>query len=289
MIRPLCLSLGVVLAGCATTHDAKWSEPVAATQGSDEARALAAEGDAAWAQRDDRAKLEEAIAKWESAAQSWADGALDAKLARAWYWKGDAFLSLDSDAQARDDAYTRSLEWATRAVKIDAPGMASAFAGGAQMQTAVKLADAKASEALLWYATSLGKWAAQRQFATRVKYKDQLKAIVDRVHEIDPSQHGATFRWLGTYEAQTIGIAGGNPDRAKADFEQSLQVAPHFLGTRVLWAEYLCPKTHDRQTFKKLLEEVIAADPTLDPNNVPENREDQRKAQKLLAQIDSLF
>lgn len=293
MIRTVLLCLALVMSGCATTYNAKWSDPgalgAATSAGSDEAKALVEQGDQAWQARDDRARLEEAISKWEAAAGQWADGALYAKLSRAHYWKGDAFLALDADADARDAEYGQSLDWATRAVKLEAPEMSQALAQGQQMAAAVKLAPKAASEALLWYATSLGKWAAQRQFATRVKYKDELKAIIDRVHELDEVQHGATFRWLGTYEAQTIGIAGGNPERAKADFESSLKLAPNNLGTKVLWAQYLCPKTHDRETFQRLLQEVVEADPTLDADNVPENREDQRKARQLLAEVDTLF
>jgi hypothetical protein len=41
--------------------------------------------------------------------------------------------------------------------------------------------------------------------------------------------------------------------------------------------------------FKRLLDEVIAADPAADPEIAPENGLEQQKAKKLLARIDELF
>ena len=76
-------------------------------------------------------------------------------------------------------------------------------------------------------------------------------------------------------------------------------MAPNYLGTKVLWAELLCVKLQgdadkDGQNdgkvqFKKLLDEVIAADANADPTIAAENGLEQQKAKKLLAKIDDLF
>jgi hypothetical protein len=289
----LGLLLFLASTGCASTYNARWLEPAAPATAlataSDAAKALADEGDAAWKLRDDPAKLRESIAKWEGAAALWADGDLDSKLSRAHYFLADAHLALETDTDARDAEYTASLDWATRALKLLAPDFVSAIGGGASFHAAIQKAPKESSEALLWYASSLGKWVAARRFATRVKYKDDLKAVIDRVHAIDPSQHGATNRWLGGYEAQTVGIGGGSSERSEAYFKKSLELAPNFFGTKVLWAQFLCPKTHDRQTYQRLLNEVLAGDPELDPNNVAENKADQKKAKQLLADIETMF
>ena len=290
----LVLLLAVLAsAGCASTYNARWLEPAApgnaaATQ-TEAAKALVDEGDAAWTLRDDPVKLRESIAKWEGAAALWADGDLYSRLSRAHYFLADAHLALEKDTEARDAEYTTSLEWATRALKLEAPDFVSAIRDGASFHAAIQKAPKESSEAMLWYASSLGKWAAARRFATRVKYKDELKAVIDRVHAIDETQHGATNRWLGGYEAQTMGIGGGSSERSEAYFKKSLALAPNFFGTKVLWAQFLCPKTHDRATYQRLLNEVIAGDPELDPNNVAENKADQKKAKQLLADIDTLF
>jgi hypothetical protein len=41
--------------------------------------------------------------------------------------------------------------------------------------------------------------------------------------------------------------------------------------------------------FKRLLDEVIAADPAADADVAPENQLEQLKAKKLLARIDEMF
>jgi tetratricopeptide (TPR) repeat protein len=286
-----CSALAV--SSCATTYNAGWEQPAApstaSTSASETAQALAAQGDASWKMRDDVSKLKEATSQWEAAAAQWANGALYSKIARAHYFLADAHLAMESDEAARDAEYNRGLEWSTSALKLEAPEMVAALKAGDSMIAAVKKAPATASEALLWYASNLGKWAAAHRFATRVKYKDELKAIIDHVHETDPSQHGATNRWLGSYEAQTIGIAGGSAERSEAYFKKSLEVAPNYFGTKVLWAQFLCTKRRDRETYKRLLNEVIAADPSVDPGNIPENKADQMKAKQLLGTIDSMF
>lgn len=293
MLRHVALTFLLVLSGCATTYNARWLDPAApstaATTQSDEAKALVAAGDAAWAGRDDPAKVREAITKWEAAAQLWSNGDHAARLSRAHYFLGDSFVAVSGDAEARDAEYNASLEWAVKAMKLTAPDTVKDLAAGVPMVTAVKKAPKEASEALLWYASSLGKWAAMRRVGTRLKYKDELKAVIDHVAAIDPSQHGATHRWLATYEAQTINILGGSAERSEAHFKKSLELAPNYVGTKVLWAQFLCPKTGNRALAKQLLEEAVAADPTLDAGNVAENKADQQKAKALLANFDALF
>lgn len=293
MLRHVALAFLLVLSGCATTYNARWLDPAApttaATTQSDEAKALVEAGDAAWAQREDATKVREAIAKWEAAAALWSNGDHAARLSRAHYFLADSFIAVSGDAEARDAEYTASLEWAVKAMKLAAPETVKDLAAGVPMVTAVKKAPKEASEALLWYASSLGKWAAMRRVGTRLKYKDELKAVIDYVAATDPSQHGATHRWLATYEAQTINILGGSAERSEEHFKKSLEIAPNYVGTKVLWAQFLCPKTGNRALAKKLLEEAVAADPTLDPGNVAENKADQQKAKSLLANFDALF
>ena len=293
MLRHVALTFLLVLSGCATTYNARWLDPAApataATVQSDEAKALVEAGDAAWAGRDDVAKVREAIAKWEAAAQLWSNGDHAARLSRAHYFLGDSFVAVSGDAEARDAEYNASLEWAVKAMKLTAPDTVKDLAAGVPMVTAVKKAPKEASEALLWYASSLGKWAAMRRVGTRLKYKDELKAVIDHVAAVDPSQHAATHRWLATYEAQTINILGGSAERSEAHFKKSLEIAPNYVGTKVLWAQFLCPKTGNRALAKQLLEEAVAADPTLDAGNVAENKADQQKAKALLANFDALF
>ena len=143
---------------------------------------------------------------------------------------------------------------------------------------------------MYWYATNLGKWAASQGFATRLRYKDDIKATMLQVKALDENYFfAAPWRYFGSFEAVTAGLAGGSLEKSEENYKKAVELAPNYLGTKVLWAEFLCVKKQDKATFKKLLEEVIAADPKAEPSVTPENTIEQLKAKKLLAQIDEKF
>lgn len=293
-------SLGV---GCATTHDANWNQAPVKEASADVAAAatsVVAEGDALWEQRADKAKLEQAIAKWEEAAAKAPNADLAAKLSRAHYLLGDGYLALAEDLAGRDAEYQKGLDWATTALKLSAPEFAAAMAAGSTHAEAIKKAPKESVPAMYWYASNLGKWAASKGFATRLKYKDDIKATMDLVKAYDETYfHAGPWRYFGAFEAVTAGIAGGDLGKSKENFQKAATMAPAYLGTKVLWAELLCTKQQadtdgDGQNdgkvqFKKLLDEVIAADPNADPTIAAENTLEQQKAKKLLAKIDDLF
>ncbi|MEW5738599.1 MAG: TRAP transporter TatT component family protein [Myxococcota bacterium] len=282
-----------VLAGCATTYNAKWDEKpaVAAAPTADEATAaLIAEGDAAWALRGDQAKLTEALTKWEAAFEKAPSAELAAKLSRGHYLLGDGFLALENNTEGRDAEYQKGLDWATKSLKLAAPEFAKAMAEGKKHAETITLAGKDAVPAMYWYATNLGKWAASKGFATRLRYKDDIKATMEHVKSLDEGFfYAAPWRYFGSFEAVTAGLAGGSLEKSEENYKKAVELAPNYLGSKVLWAEYLCTKKNDRATYEKLLKEVLAADPTVDPAIEPENRIEQKKASKMLAEIDEKF
>ncbi|MBM4280363.1 MAG: hypothetical protein FJ137_06240 [Deltaproteobacteria bacterium] len=296
------LSVGFA-SSCATTYDEKLGtklEKTATAEETDKAGALVAEGDALWKERGDVEKLKACLAKWEESIALSPSAEVASKLARGHYLLGDGFYALADQAEARDAEYEIGLRWATEAMKLQAPEYAAAKAAGKSHAEAIKLAPKEAVPAMYWYASNLGKWAASKGFATRLKYKDDLKATMEQVKALDESFfYAAAWRYFGGFQAATAGIAGGSLDLSKEYFEKSIALAPNYLGTRVLYADYLCPKLQQdadgdgqpdgKKKFKELLDGVIAADPTVDLEIEPENRLEQAKAKKLLAKIDELF
>jgi hypothetical protein len=304
----VCLGLSLSLAtgfatSCATTYDEKLGtklEKTASAEETDKATALVAEGDALWKERLDAEKLKAGLAKWEEAISLAPSAELAVKLGRGHYLLGDSHYALADSNDARDAEYETGLRWATEGLKLVAPEFAAAKAAGKPHAEAIKLAPKEAVPAMYWYASNLGKWAASKGFATRLKYKDDLKATMDQVKALDESFfYAASWRYFGGFQAATAGIAGGSLDLSKEYFEKSIALAPNYLGTRVLYADFLCPKLQKdtdgdgepdgKKKFKELLEGVIAADPAADPEIEPENRLEQQKAKKLLANIDELF
>lgn len=285
------LSAAFAASGCATTYNAKWDEqPVTAGTDADAAKGLEGDGDALWEQRADKAKLTEALAKWEAAFERAASAELAAKLARGHYLLGDGYFALENNAEMRDAEYQKGLDWASRSLKLSAPEFAKAMTDGKKHAEAITLAPKEAVPAMYWYATNLGKWAASKGFATRLRYKDDIKATMLHVKALD--EHfffAAPWRYFGAFEAVTAGLAGGSLEKSEENFKKAVELAPSYLGSKVLWAEQLAVKKQDKATFKQLLDEVVAADPTVEPSIEPENRIEQAKAKKLLSQIDEKF
>lgn len=291
-MRALLLGvLAVVATGCATTYQAKWSEaPKAAAVVEDGAKVAMDEAEVLWKQRTDKAKLQEAIAKMEALAATTPTADLYARLSRAHYLLGDGYFELEGNKEARDAEYQKGLDSATAALKLSAPAFAKAMSEGKSHGEAIVLAPKEAVPGMYWFASNLGKWAATKGFATRLRYKDDIKATVDHVKSLDDTYfYAGPYRYLGGYEAQTAGLAGGSLEKSEVYFKEAVAKAPNYLGTKVLWADYLCTKKRDKATFKQLLDEVLAADPAADPDLEAENKLEQQKAKKLLAAIDEKF
>lgn len=290
--------LTLSLVACGTTREAKWDDKsegdadAAAGDASGAADEAIAAGDAAWEQRGDKAQLETAIAKWEEAAKTKKDPELFAKVARAHYFLGDGHFGVAGDVEKRDAHYTTCLDWAERSLKLGAPEFAAEMNNGGKFREAITKAPKDSVPAIYWYSTCMGKWANAKGFATILRYKDDIKAAMDHVMALDPNYfHAAPYRYFGAYEARTAGIAGGSLEKSEENFKKSVELAPHYLGTKVLWAEFLCPKQGEggKATAEKLLKEVVEADPTTVPEVEPENRAEQAKAKQLLAKLDDLF
>ena len=288
----------LAVSGCATTYNAKWDEkPAAATAAvaaapteADATKALSDKADALWAKRDDKQSLAEAIAAYEQLAEKAPSADLFAKLSRAHYLLADGFYAVEGAAEARDAGYQKGLDWATKSLKAAAPAFAEAMAAGKKHPEAIQLAGKEAVPGMYWYATNLGKWAASKGFATRLRYKDDAKSTMDRVKALDAGFfYSAPLRYFGSFEALTAGIAGGSLTKSEENFKAAVEAAPNYLGTKVLWADYLCTKKQDKATYLKLLGEVVAADAKADPEIAPENAIEQAKAKKLLAEVEDKF
>ncbi len=284
---------GVLASGCAARHNVQWDAKPAAAAAPTVAAVAAgpeAEGDELWKSRGEPAKLAQALALWEEAARQGLTSKLAVKLARGHYLMGDGHHFLAGDIAARDAEYQKGLDWATQALKLTAPKFAEAMAAGKTHAEAISLADREAVESMYWFATNLGKWAATKGFATKLRYKDDIKNTMLRVKELDDRFfYAAAWRYFGSFEAATHGLAGGSLEKSEENFKRAVELAPNYLGTKVLWADYLCVKKRDQETFKRLLEEVKSANADIDPEISPENRIEQRKAEKLLAEIEDKF
>src|SRR5690606_27343763 len=96
-------------------------------------------------------------------------------------------------------------------------------------------------------------------------------------------------RYFGAFFAIAPSYAGGDLERSRQHFDESIRREPNYLGTHVLLAAEWAVKAQNRQVFEDSLRLVIDADANSLEGAEPENRVEQRKAAELIAQIDELF
>lgn len=294
LLSSLALTSFPLLTACGTTRESKFEAPAegaaAAPEAAEGAASLLTEAEALWAERSDQAKLEGALVKWEEASKTTTDADLYLKLSRGHYFLGDGFYGLQGDAEKRDAHYTIGLDWAEKALALQAPDFVAALKAGDKHEVAILKAPPEAVPAMYWYATNLGKWAASKGFATKLKYKDTIKSTMLHVKSLDDKFfYAAAWRYFGAFEAATAGIAGGSLELSEENFKKAVEMNPEYLGTKVLWADYLAKKQNNKELFAQLLKEVLEADAAVDPAIEPENKQEQAKAKKLLANIDDVF
>ncbi|MCB9728301.1 MAG: hypothetical protein H6744_04780 [Deltaproteobacteria bacterium] len=258
---------------------------------SGDAKALEAEGNAAWERRGDEAQARAALDAWKrSLAIDPSNAALRVRVAQAYYFLADAHLRFDESKQAE---MLQSFRDGTNAAEValgqQYPKFKAKFCSRQPFETALQQLDKGAIPAMYWYATNLGKYALATSIVEVLNQKDRIKAMMELVKELDPSfNYWAADRYFGAFYTKIPFPNGDLPLSAK-HFETSIEHAPEYLATKVLYAELNRLKAGDRATFERLLQEVLAYDVTATPALEPENRAEQRKAKLLLDEIDVYF
>jgi tetratricopeptide (TPR) repeat protein len=281
----LLLSAFLLSTSACATHKIDTGTDVVGA-GGDDAAVLAA-ADELWAQRSDRAQLEAAIAKYEEAYRiDPKDLAVLTRLTRATYFLADAFIE---DPDAKGEMFHVSIAWGDKALGTNA-GFAETIAAGKKVANAVQHLTAVEAEALYWRSSALGKWASAQGFGTILKYKNEIFDSMTTVTALDSELYfNGPDRYWGAYYARAPAFAGGDMDKSKEHFDKSIEGSPEFLGTYVLYAEYYATKAQKKDLFEELLNKVMAADPTLIEEIEPEQRQEQKKAAKLLEQVGERF
>lgn len=295
------LGLALTLTGACKGRTAAWEEGT--SKSPEPAPAAAGDsaekpGQAAWDARSDKAKVLEAIAAWEqvvgctagttspkdrcaNASTAAANKETLAMLTRANYFYADSYLR-GSEAEYLE-FMDRAVWWGERALISASPEFADKMRNKGKFADAIVLVGKDAQPAMYWYASALGKWARAKGFGVVVGQKDNIKATMTRALELDPTFfHGGPHRYFGAYYAVAPAFAGGDTNKSADHFKKSLELAPYYLGTKVLMAENLAVKLDDAAMFDRLLKEVLEADlSTVPPEILPEMKVEQEKAREL--------
>jgi tetratricopeptide (TPR) repeat protein len=246
------------------------------------------DANAAFANRGDKASLEKAISLYEQALAAAAPEAqrdILIQLARANYFLSDAHYRGDKEKQKV--YYKKAYDLSMKCLNANA-----AFKTKAEddIEDAAALISKDDSPCAYWAATGLGKWSKLEGLTKQLSHKTEIKALIGQVLKVNKDYfYGGPDRYFGTYYAVLPGIMGRDLKKSQKHYEASLKIAPFYLGTKVLWAENLSTANDNKEEYVKLLNEVVNADISANPEVKPENENEKAKAKELLAETDKRF
>jgi len=277
--------VGIFLCGCAGRQTSILDRPLPPAQPAANAAALNKEAETLWAQRGDPQKARQALEAYKRAYTANPSQAVGTSLSRAYYFVG---YYVESEQAGQDSLFLRGTEIGERVLSVN-ENFRITYRKTKDEKQALGVLDASWTPAIYWTGANLEQWTNSKGLWVRYGNKGRVEAYMTRVRELDPKFfHGAAHRFFGVLPTQ-----GRAPfvkiDNAKEEFEKAIKGWPDFLGNKRLYAETYAVKKKDRALFTRLLNEVIVAKIDKASDIAPENKYEQARAQKLLAEIDSYF
>ncbi len=287
------LALLSAAAGCrrsaelATGAPPPTKEPAGARPAPDPYEAAMADGDKAFADRGDAARLSVALSAYGRALlERPRDPAAEVRMARA-----QAYLALsDPDPLRAHQAWLASSRAAEVALRQLSPGFAEAIDRGDDPAAAAGAVPVAGAEPLYQLAQGTMRAAQGTGYAAVMAVKDAALAMASRAAELDERVDAAgPHRALGAWRAGLPVAAGGGAAASRAHFEKARSLAPEELLARVAEAETLAVLLQDGARFDALLADVEAYDLARYPERAPENRLAKHAAAELVRRRAELF
>ena len=279
VLVPLC-ALGA--AGCIAKRTPAWAAPPTPFGAVSEQilQDLAADGDKAWKARADKDQLDEAARAYAAVLRyNPSDAGVLVRLGRVAMRRA---ATTDRGAGAAE-RLNEATAYAERALAVRNPALlAAARTKGAVPGDVFSHAEPADAPALALYAEALLGWSVAHGTGTVLKQRDWIAAAATRALGFDPAVGwAAPNRVLGTLDCE-LPSARENLRDALVRFEAAVAAAPAYLPTRVAYATEYATRMRDDELYRRLLQEVIGADPKAFPDAAPENVEAQKAARKLL-------
>lgn len=239
-------------------------------------------------QRASKEKLDECISLCEKILATGANREVAVYLAKAYYFKAEAV----TDNSTRVDLFDKGVK--AGEVALNTIERYSKPLSEKQKEEAVlKNLTKDDMDALYWTAANLARYGKYASFTKKLAVKSRVRYFWDRIMEIDPDyNYGGVYRFFGGYYALVPSITGEqDPVKSKEMFDKGVASAPHYLETKVLYAEAYCThgKVKNTELFRELLNEVLAADVSAYTEIQPENDNAKAKAKDLLSREKELF
>ena len=284
----LLSSLFLLLTSCATSRISGWNKIFGGKSLSKvELEKEMQVAKSYWDKRDDKEQLLKALSSFENIAN--ANNSYDAMtfLSRGYYLLADGHLE-NMDEKKKN--WEIGITWGEKAMATNPEFKKRVIDNGEKIEDVLKYLDKGQIEAIYWTAVNLGKWGKNSGIATVLKYKTQIKNMINRVGELDKNFfYGAYDRYWGAYYAVAPGFAGGDMEKSLQSFNSAIKTEKNYLGNYVLLADYWARKKGDKDMFVNNLNKVLKMNPNSVKAIAPENKIEQRKAKKLLDQVNEIF
>ncbi len=202
-----------------------------------------------------------------------------------------AFLE-DVDKERAGKWYLRGKNYALSALQTLSAN--SKFSKGdlTTWKSELKELNSSALPALYWLTQCWGGWLTMN-LHNPFAFADisRIEPALERVLVLNPNfYYAGAHRGLGVFYGSRTKILGGNPEKAKINFEKSLSLTKEkFLINSFLFAKTYAVQNQDRELFERLLNEIIEAPEDLLSEERLANEVAKLKAKALLESIDDLF
>ena len=144
---------------------------------------------------------------------------------------------------------------------------------------------------LFWVGNIWGSWIAGSEGAEAMADLPWVEALIERVLQLDPGYYyGGAHLFKAILLSARPEQFGGNRKKAKEHFKKARAYGEgNFLMTDVYYAQYYARQTLDRDLFVSTLKRVLETPADIEPDLTLANTLAQRKAKKLMSQVDELF
>ncbi len=188
--------------------------------------------------------------------------------------------------------YLRAFNYAMRALKEKKKFAQVADGPVAPFKESLEVFDKKDVPAMFWTASAWLSWAGLNVDDPEIFLAlPKINALLKRCVEVDETyRYGIAHAVLGVLYASRPTAYGGQPDKAKAEFDRAFALSGRkMLVYQLMYAQYYAYQIQDRDLYIKSLKEIVDAPDDLLPEMGFINAAAKKKARSHLEKVDSLF
>ena len=202
------------------------------------------------------------------------------RLSRAHFFYADYHTQ---DWAEKTKHWEQGANWAEKALMTNPAFKTKVMTNHVPPEFALEVLTAKDADALYWFAENLGWWTERQGISIVLKYRNQVKKMMDRVAELSPQYlQGGVYRFYGIYYATSPGYTAEDLKRSKKNFEVAITKYPDFFSNHVQYAEHYAEKLDQQRLLSRQLKWVIQGNAKKLKDFYPEQVLEQRRASQML-------